>query len=94
VSRSPYRKGARYEYYVKQKLEEKGYLVVRTAGSHGPFDLIALDIEKREILLVQVTKRKSLPTELKRKLASLAGTYVVRPIVYQLGEWIDLSQSA
>ena len=94
MPRSPYRKGARYEYYVKRLLEEKGYLVVRTAGSHGPFDLIALDTEKREILLVQVTKRKSLPAELKRKLASLAGTYAVKPIVYQLGEWIDLSQPA
>jgi len=94
MPRNSYRKGVRYEYYVKQKLEEKGYLVVRTAGSHGPFDLIALDTEKREILLVQVTKRKSLPAELKRKLASLAGTYAVKPIVYQLGEWIDLSQPA
>jgi hypothetical protein len=56
--------------------------------------LIALDTEKREILLVQVTKRKSLPAELKRKLASLAGTYTVKPMVYQWGEWIDLSQPA
>jgi hypothetical protein len=56
--------------------------------------LIAIDKGKREILLVQVTKRKHLPTQLKRELASLAGTYVVRPVVYQLGEWIDLSQSA
>jgi Holliday junction resolvase len=92
VPRSPYRKGARYEYYVKQLLEEKGYLVVRTAGSHGPFDLIAIDKEKREILLVQVTKRRYLPAELKRRLASLAGTYAVKPVVYRLGEWIDLSQ--
>ncbi|MCC6050623.1 MAG: hypothetical protein LM580_07940 [Thermofilum sp.] len=94
MPRSPYKRGARYEYYVKQLLEERGYLVVRTAGSHGPFDLIAIDKGKREILLVQVTKRKHLPAQLKRELASLAGTYVVRSIVYQLGEWIDLSQSA
>jgi Holliday junction resolvase len=92
VPRSPYRKGVRYEYYVKQLLEEKGYLVVRTAGSHGPFDLVAIDKEKREILLVQVTKKKSIPSELKKELASLAGTYTVKSLVYQLGEWIDLSQ--
>ncbi|MCC6051572.1 MAG: hypothetical protein LM580_12740 [Thermofilum sp.] len=92
MPRSPYKRGARYEYYVKQLLEEKGYLVVRTAGSHGPFDLIAVDKEKREILLVQVTKRKHLPAELKRELASLAGTYAVKPVVYQLGRWIDLTQ--
>ena len=92
MPRSPYKRGARYEYYVKQLLEEKGYLVVRTAGSHGPFDLIAIDKEKREILLVQVTRRKYLSAELKESLASLAGTYAVKPVVYQLGRWIDLTQ--
>jgi Holliday junction resolvase len=92
MPRSPYKKGARYEYYVKQLLEEKGYLVVRTAGSHGPFDLIAIDRKRGEILLVQVTLRESVPAELKRELASLAGTYAVKPVVYRRGEWIDLSQ--
>ena len=92
MPRSPYKKGARYEYYVKQLLEEEGYLVVRTAGSHGPFDLIAIDKGKREILLVQVTRRKYIPAELKESLASLAGTYAVKPVVYRRGEWVDLSQ--
>ncbi len=35
-------KGTRLERAVKRRLEEKGYVVIRSAGSHGPFDLVAL----------------------------------------------------
>ena len=89
-----YRKGAKYEYYVKKTLEEKGYLVVRSAGSHGPFDLVAIDIKKREILLVQVKKRKNVPSPVREALARLAGTYAVKPMLYLRGEWVDLSKEA
>jgi Holliday junction resolvase len=37
-----YHKGRRFEYQVKRWLEDKGYLVLRTAGSHGFVDLIAV----------------------------------------------------
>ena len=37
-----YNKGRRYEYEVKNHLEEMGALVLRTAGSHSPIDLIAI----------------------------------------------------
>ena len=36
-----YRRGADFERAVKAHLEGHGYLVVRTAGSHGVMDLIA-----------------------------------------------------
>ncbi len=35
-------KGTRLERVVKRHLEERGYIVIRAAGSHGPFDLVAL----------------------------------------------------
>ncbi len=35
-------KGTRLERIAKRRLEEKGYVVIRAAGSHGPFDLVAL----------------------------------------------------
>lgn len=38
-----YQRGRALEYKIKNQLEEEGYLVLRTAGSHGLFDLIALD---------------------------------------------------
>ncbi len=60
-------KGTRLEHLVKHRLEEKGYLVVRAAGSHSPFDLVALksaaadisatqsvSVEGYEVLCVQV----------------------------------------
>ena len=56
-----YRNGANFERRVKQRLEEQGWTVFRTAGSHSPCDLIALapdnidvtalgDLEPRYIL--------------------------------------------
>ena len=39
---SRYRKGSDFERFVKYQLEEEGYFVVRSAGSHGPADLVAL----------------------------------------------------
>jgi len=37
-----YIRGRNFEYRVKKLLEKKGYIVFRTAGSHGLFDLIAV----------------------------------------------------
>jgi len=91
--RSPYRKGARYEYHVRDLLREDGYLVARTAGSRGPFDLIAIHPEKREILLIQVKKAGSAPRTLREELARLAGTYTVRPVLFVRGRWEELRQA-
>ena len=49
-----YRKGRALEYAVKRHLEEQGYFVVRSAGSRGPADLVAL--KNGEILLIQCKK--------------------------------------
>lgn len=40
---SAYRKGALFEHRVKDRLEELGYVVVRSAGSHKPMDLVAIN---------------------------------------------------
>jgi hypothetical protein len=37
-----YRRGADFERRVKARLEERGWTVFRTAGSHSPADLIAV----------------------------------------------------
>ena len=39
---SNYRRGRSYEYRIKKKLEKEGWLVIRSAGSHSLFDLIAI----------------------------------------------------
>ena len=46
-----YVKGRRFEYKTKKEYEDKGYIVFRTAGSHGLVDLIA--VRNDEILFIQ-----------------------------------------
>lgn len=48
-----YAKGRAAEHAYKAMLEERGWWVVRSAGSHGPADLVALS-KWRKPLLVQV----------------------------------------
>lgn len=51
-----YKKGRQFEYRVKRDLEQKGYFVIRSAGSHSPFDLIAFSQEG--VLFIQCKTRK------------------------------------
>jgi len=39
---TPYRKGYFFEWYVKRKLDDKGYKTARSAGSHTEFDIYAI----------------------------------------------------
>ncbi|GAG60376.1 unnamed protein product [marine sediment metagenome] len=48
---SAYSKGANFERRVRKHLEQQGWVVFRSAGSHSPADLIAL--KSGEVLLVQ-----------------------------------------
>ena len=49
-----YIKGRRKEYKICDELKKKGFdIVQRTAGSHSPFDVIAIRILTREIKLIQ-----------------------------------------
>ena len=54
-----YEKGRRKEYKVCENLKKEGFPIVqRTAGSHSPFDIIAVDLKNRIIKLVQVKSGK------------------------------------
>jgi Holliday junction resolvase len=53
-----YVKGRRFEHYVKDKLEARGWIVARSAGSKGPFDLLA--VKNGKILLIQCKWRRSM----------------------------------
>ena len=49
-----YIKGRRKEYKILHKLKDNGFdIVQRTAGSHSPFDIIAIDIKNKKIRLIQ-----------------------------------------
>jgi hypothetical protein len=42
LTNSKYVRGRAYEYKVKRQLESEGWTVLRSAGSHGYFDLTAI----------------------------------------------------
>ena len=46
-----YNRGRQFEYQVKNHLEKRGFFVVRSAGSKGLFDLIA--VSKGVVLAIQ-----------------------------------------
>jgi len=48
-----YQKGRRKEYKIKKALEEVGYIVLRTSGSHGFADLICIDKKIKIIRFIQ-----------------------------------------
>lgn len=55
-----YARGRAFEYRVRDYLITLGYVVLRSAGSHTPIDLIAI-FGDGEILFVQCQRRKSMP---------------------------------
>jgi Holliday junction resolvase len=65
---SNYARGRRKEYKMQGFLRKQGYLVVRSAGSKSPFDLIAIPMMKHSedyapVRLVQVKVRKMTSAE-------------------------------
>ena len=68
-----YISGRNKEYKIIKELKEKGFNIAqRSAGSHSPIDVFAIDIKKRKILFIQSkpdsmskNKRKLIEEELK-----------------------------
>jgi len=48
-----YIKGRRKEYLWVNKMKELGFIAQRTAGSHSPVDVIAINPETKQIKLIQ-----------------------------------------
>ena len=57
--------GRRFEYKVKKYYENKGYTVLRTSGSHGFADLVAIKNDARIIIFIQCKNRKPTKQETK-----------------------------
>jgi hypothetical protein len=83
-----YRKGYLVELRARDRLFDMGAsLVMRSAGSRSPADLLAIFPGKREIWLVQVKSEEAPRTEeaLRRRfqaLAELRGAYTCRSVVF------------
>ena len=84
----PYRSGRVVEYACKDRLYMSGAkLVVRSAASKTPIDLIAFFPDKGEIWLVQVKKgRGRLRKEERKALKELRGSYRVKAVIYHRPE--------
>ena len=83
----PYEKGKNFENYVKRKLEAKGYLVARSAGSKGVFDLVAIPPTREGfvpsciILGIQCKAHGKISQVEKQKIIETAKKYNVVPIL-------------
>ena len=74
----PYKKGRLFEYKVKKEFEKRGYYVVRSAGSKGVFDLIA--IGNGEVLGIQCKLGKVSEGEI-REMLEVGRRYGIIPII-------------
>lgn len=64
MANANYLRGRNFEYKVKKYLQEQGYTVLRTAGSHGKYDLIAIKLEPQpSIIFIQCKAKLGLSTK-------------------------------
>ena len=68
-----YSRGARRERVAKAVLERAGYEVIRAAGSHGRYDLVAIGNGK--VKLIQVKSRNPSRREIERYLEGEEGKF-------------------
>ena len=74
-----YVSGRRFEYAVKKELEKRGWIAIRSAGSHSPFDIIG--IKGSKILLLQLKHYKNgvmPPNEYKKEVMKLFKLNIAR----------------
>jgi len=53
-----YKKGSKREYQTRNKLRKQGYNVLRAAGSHGVFDIVAINSESVRLIQVKNCKKR------------------------------------
>ena len=74
-----YNYGRSKEYWVKKFLEERGYIVIRSAGSKGLFDIVAVHPEKGIVRLIQVKA-------INRRVFSFKETREMEKILFDLAK--------
>ena len=85
---SAYERGRSGEYRVKGLLEDQGYLVIRSAASHTPIDLLAARDGVR--LAVQVKVKGGFTKGEKEELLRWAKRFEAKPILAtkRRGRWV------
>lgn len=67
MTNKSYLKGRAKEYRIMKKYRDRGLTVIRSAGSHGFADLVAIDFQKKWIYWIQC-KPDSMSTTERNKL--------------------------
>jgi Holliday junction resolvase len=83
-----YEKGVRVERLARKLLEDAGYYVIRSAGSKGAADLVAID--ETHVQLIQVKVKGQVNSEAKNKLEQIKVPAGVDKVIWEyLGrnEW-------
>mgnify|MGYP001559066270 CR=1 FL=1 len=89
-----YQKGRSGEYYIINILEQRGYICIRSAGSHSPIDILAAKgatLEKNHRLAIQAKKSEKarMTTDEEQKLMEWASLFDATPVeaFKQNGKW-------
>lgn len=85
VQRRASKRGIAAEYQAQRELTAAGYVATRSAGSHGPFDVTAVNGD--EVLFIQV-KSVSKPRSWRPVLDELAA--ICRPPFARIQLWVRL----
>lgn len=91
MTNKKYAQGRYAEYAVRNFFKKEGYSSWRTAGSHGPFDVIAVNSD--EVVLAQVKSFLETPGNYKEDIKKLkeleCPSYVTKLMVlYMVGKGI------
>ena len=84
-----YRAGTRLEYLAAKELRAQGYAVVRSAGSHGPWDITAVGLG--HIKLIQIKAAGAADEQARSLLSSFSAPGCVRRELWERipgGEWV------
>ncbi|MDG7037388.1 MAG: hypothetical protein JRM72_08410 [Nitrososphaerota archaeon] len=79
-----YQNGRALEYRVKRQLEDDGWFVTRSSGSHGPADLVALK-RGRPPLLVQCKANGRISPEEREELVKVSKSVGAVPMLAAKG---------
>lgn len=84
---SKYRRGATTEYRIMKQLEEEGYTCTRSSGSHGMWDIVA--INSKEVKLIQAKRVKKGKYYKDESLDPFIALEVPVGISKELWVWVD-----
>jgi len=73
--------GRNLEYKTAKEWRDSGHLVLRTAGSHGPFDLVAVNNHRHNVTFIQC-KRVETSSEAARLIRDFKKDPPIKPMIY------------